>query len=187
MQKELDLTTANIARKNGERSNINRNVNYDINRIKNKSIQDSHNSKRQKINGELYRGKKVTKMKLKKAVAVAVGVVAVMASVKGLHHLEVTDTYNRELNNFVSDELSYSESVDFLENYDQPKEHYEKYIEALENLDDTEYNFFGDRKDGTHNEVIKSDPNNLIQLSDKEKDAMVNALDDEIDEYKRGK
>lgn len=175
-EKELDLSMAQMA-----------NDKYNIERIKRKSIQDSNNSKRQRIHGELYRGKKVTKKKIQNTCLAVASIAVIIAAGKGIKHIDTTSTYNAVLNNTIKDELSYSESVDFLENYDKPKEHYENYIEALESLDDTEYDFFGNRKDGTHNEVIKDDPGSLINYSDKEKDAMVNAVEDEIQEYKGAK
>lgn len=176
MQKELDLTTVKMASDK-----------YNIERIKRKSIQDSENTKKQRVYGELYRGKKVTKKKIQTACLLVASAVVLIASTKGIKHLDTIDTYNRVLENTAKDELSYSESIDFLENYDVPKEHYDNYIEALESLDDTDYNFFGDRKDGTHNEIINEDPGAFTNLSDKEKDAIVNAVEEEIQEYKGAK
>ncbi len=175
-EKELDLSMAQMA-----------NDKYNIERIKRKSIQDSNNSKRQRIHGELYRGKKVTKKKIQNTCLAVASIAVIIAAGKGIKHIDTTSTYNVVLNNTIKDELSYSESVDFLENYDKPKEHYENYIEALESLDDTEYDFFGNRKDGTHNEVIKDDPGSLINYSDEEKDAIVNAVERQVEEYKGAK
>ena len=175
MQKELDLTTVKMA-----------NQQYNIERIRRKSIQDN-NIKKQQVYGELYRSKKITKKKLHTICVLAASATVFLASHKGLTYFETVDTYNRTLNNTVRDELSYSESIDFLENYDVPKEHYDNYIEALESLDDTEYDFFGNRKDGTTNDAIPSDPDSIINLSDKSKDAIVNAVDNEIKEYKGAK
>lgn len=175
-EKELDLSMAQMA-----------NDKYNIERIKRKSIQDSNNSKRQRIHGELYRGKKVTKKKIQNTCLAVASIAVIIAAGKGIKHIDTVDTYNTVLNNTIKDELSYSESIDFLENYDKPKEHYENYIEALESLDDTEYDFFGNRKDGTHNEVIKDDPGSLINYSDEEKDAIVNAVEEQVQEYKGAK
>lgn len=176
MKKELDLTAAKMA-----------NDKYNIERIKRKSIQDQENLKRQRIQGELYRGKKITAKKIKNTCMMAASILIILAAGKELKHFETVDTYSRTLESTARDELSYSESIDFLENYDNPKEYYENYIEALESLDDTDYNFFGNRVDGTHNDVIKDDPDSFIGLSDKEKDAIVNAVEDEILEYKGAK
>ena len=176
MHREIDLATVKMA-----------NEKYDVERIKRKSIKNEDNQMKQRVYGELYRGKKITKKKLHSACLLVASVVVLLASTKGMKRFEVVDTYNRVLNNTIKNELSYSESIDFLENYDNPKEHYDNYIEALESLDDADYDFFGNRVDGTHNDVIKDDPNSLMNLSDEEKDAIVNAINDETQGYKGAK
>ena len=55
------------------------------------------------------------------------------------------------------------------------------------NLDEEEYTIFGDRKDGTHNETLPTNLDNLINLRDIQKDAIDELVDNEIEEFKRGK
>lgn len=176
MQKELDLTTANIA-----------NTKYDIERMKRKSIQDSSNSKRQVIQGELYRGKRVNK-RLKQRVALIAATVVVGLGVTGVHKIaeynEIVSTYDTVLYKEANKELSPADSIKFLESYDvSRKQKHDNYIEALESLDDADYDFFGNREDGTHNNTTKIDAE-TFQLSDQQKDAIDLAVSAEVEEYK---
>ena len=175
MQKDLDLTTAQMAREK-----------YDVERLKRKSIQDENNSKRQVVHGELYAGSLVNKTTLKKVGLVVAGCLMIIVTAKTMSHFETLDTYNRVLNKTAQEELSFSDSLDFLDSYDvSNSEKYENYVEALESLDDADYTFFGDRKDGTHNDTFKADPEG--GLTDKQKDAIDKAVHEELEEYVRGK
>ncbi len=169
MQKELDLTTASMAQENYER-------------IKRKSLQDSNNLKKQKVYGEVYRGKKVTKKKMHTVVALAISTVAIIVSAKGMHHYEVTDTYKRELKMAASNELSYSETEDLLKNYDKPAEHYERALEEYNILPD-DYDFFGNRLDKNEKDN-KADADTFYSLNDKWQEAVENAVTEELEEYK---
>ena len=179
MQKELDLTTAKMA-----------NDKYDIEKLKRKSIQDSHNSKRQRIHGETYPSKKITKKQILTVcgiVAAAVAATAILNHVKVDKRIDASEEYQAILQNVAEDELSISESIDFLDNFDNPKEHYERYIEALESLDDTEYDFFGNRKDGTHNDLVNEADPNTSHPVDKKLDAMQKASEQQVQEYREYK
>ena len=173
MQKELDLTTARIASKK-----------YDIEKLKRKSI----NTEKKMIYGELYRGKRVDKRHIKRTGIIVAGMIAMLISSKTANKAEVFDTYDRVLDQAVQNEMAYSDAVEFLESHDISKRKiYDTYIDAVNSLDDQEYTFFGDRKDGTHNDTMPFDPNSLVNLSDKQKDAIDVLVENEIDEYKRGK
>lgn len=177
MKNDLNLDTIVMA---------NKKHNYDIDRLKSKSI----NNNKQRINGELYSKeswqarRRVVKMTL---AILGTGLIVGVGSKMAVKH-EVLDTYDRVLDKKVQEEMSYLESLDFLENYDTPKkEIYNSYVETIENLDDDDYTFFGNRKDDTHNNMFKDDPNSLIQLNDKQKDAIEELAEDTIEEYQRGK
>jgi hypothetical protein len=173
MQKEIDLTTAKIA-----------NQKYDVERLKRKSI----NKEKQLVKGELYRSKRIDKRHIKRTGIVIASMVIMLASSKMANKAEVLDTYDRVLKQEAKNELSYSESVDFLESQDVSRHDiYNAYVDAYESLEDENYNFFGDRKDGSHNETMPMDFNSLVNLSDKQKDAIDELVEDEIEEYRRGK
>lgn len=173
MNKDIDLETVKIA-----------NQKYDIERLKRKSI----NKEKQIIYGELYRGKRIDKRHIKRTGIVIASMVLMIASSKMANKAEVLDTYDRVLKQEAKNELSYTEAIDFLENHDLSKKQiYDTYIDTLESLDDEDYTFFGDRKDGTHNNTIPTDPNNFVNLSEKQKDTIDVVVENRIEDYKRGK
>jgi predicted small secreted protein len=173
MNKDIDLETVKIA-----------NQKYDIERLKRKSI----NKEKQIIYGELYRGKRIDKRHIKRTGIVIASMVLMLVSSKMANKAEVLDTYDRVLKQEAKNELSYTEAIDFLENHDLSKKQiYDTYIDTLESLDDEDYTFFGDRKDGTHNDTIPTDPNNFVNLSEKEKDTIDVVVENRIEDYKRGK
>lgn len=173
MNKDIDLETVKIA-----------NHKYDIERLKRKSI----NKEKQIIYGELYRGKRIDKRHIKRTGIVIASMVLMLVSSKMANKAEVLDTYDRVLKQEAKNELSYTEAIDFLENHDLSKKQiYDTYIDTLESLDDEDYTFFGDRKDGTHNDTIPTDPNNFVNLSEKEKDTIDVVVENRIEDYKRGK
>ena len=173
MNKDIDLETVKIA-----------NQKYDIERLKRKSI----NKEKQIIYGELYRGKRIDKRHIKRTGIVIASMVLMLVSSKMANKAEVLDTYDRVLKQEAKNELSYTEAIDFLENHDLSKKQiYDTYIDTLESLDDEDYTFFGDRKDGTHNNTIPTDPNNFVNLSEKQKDTIDVVVENRIEDYKRGK
>ena len=173
MNKDIDLETVKIA-----------NQKYDVERLKRKSI----NKEKQLIKGELYRSKRIDKRHIKRTGIVIASMVIMVASSKMANKAEVLDTYDRVLEQEAKNELSYTESIDFLESHDLSKKQiYDAYVDTIDSLDDEDYTFFGDRKDGSHNETMPIDPNSLVNLSDKQKDAIDELVEDEIEEYKRGK
>ena len=170
---ELDLTAMNMANRH----------HLDVYKIRNKSIKTS-NSKAKRIFGEIYRGKYVTREQIKKFVFIAT---TLLVSLKGLKGVEVNDYYNASLKNQAKQEMSFSDSLDYLDEYDTSLlDKYDNYKESLSEIESDNYDLFGNRKDGTHNERIKNS-GGIISLSDKEKDAIDMAVANEIEEYKRGK
>lgn len=173
MNNDIDLTTAKMANKK-----------YDLEKLKRKSI----NQEKILIHGESYRSKRIDRRHIKKVGLLVAGMLAMLVANRSLNRAEVLDTYERVLNNKVQSELSYTESIEFLESH-QPtnRQISENYVEAVHNLDEEDYDFFGNRKDGSHNETMPIDLDSLVSLSDKQKDAIDTLTDDEIEEFKRGK
>ena len=157
---------------------------YDIDRLKKKSI----NKEKKQIYGELYRGKRIDKRHIRRTGILVATVLALITSNRIANKMEVLDTYDNVLNKKVEKEMDYTESIEFLDSH-QPskKEIYDNYVKTINDLDSEEYTAFGDRKDGTHNETLPLDLNNLVNLSDKQKDAIDELVDSEVEEYKRGK
>lgn len=155
-------------------------VKADLDRVINSSV----NKHKQEIKGELYKGKSVTKNLSKRTLMIAVLILSGIIGKKAIDYDMTLDTYNYMLNQKAANELSYSDSKEFLNETKSNREKYANYKESLEELDNKDYYINGSRKDGVKNEYFTFDEDSLFNLSEKQIDAIDNATTKEIDEFK---
>lgn len=150
-------------------------------RVELMSIRDKKNRMKQPCHGEKY-AKGITKTKTQ-AFLLGCGVMlAGSLGVKGLNYINTMDEYNRVLNQKKMETFTPTQ----LENLDElsNKEKLENYEEALASLDSNNYDAKGKKTTGDVSKYYKYDEDSILNLSEKQMDAIDIATDKEIEEIK---
>ncbi|MBE6147024.1 MAG: hypothetical protein E7168_01670 [Firmicutes bacterium] len=179
--KELDTTLAGLANRNSAANRIERE------RIMKNSIHQPHME--QRIHGEVYVGKTSAMERfIKTAIPVALGIAAIVITVKVGVAADEIDTYNNTFNQVAQESLTerqqelYEQDHDSVfERIEAAFEHHNQIEENKEILKATgDYDWQGN-KIGEKTEI--QDPDALIQITQLQQDAIDMAVDEEIKEY----
>lgn len=182
--KELDLTAMHMVQ-DAHNAKIN------VEKVIEKSV---GNNKKQRIWGELYKGKKVTLDEIKTYTAIALAAVAAIGSITlvgaGINHLERRSDeitgFRMAVRNEAEDKLDDVDALLFNTGNDlSNKEILDLVDQAISDLDADAYKFNGSRKDGTHNTNYDLNNGEVLNLREIEKDAIDNAVEDVVDDYIR--
>ncbi len=148
-----------------------------------KSLQDKQNTKNQKIFGKTYVGKNVLKTSIL-MFSVAAGVILVGKTANAT--IEISH-YNHVLEQKMNDQLTQEEK----ENYEMEHNHpifdsleiYQNIQDAKDTLDSHSYDFQGNNNFDVNTEYLPVDEG-IVNLSEKDQDAINIATDQVISEYK---
>lgn len=152
------------------------------------SVQDEKKSKRQRVRGETYKGKKDLANNIKIALKMTAVIVALGVTMKGINIYTTVDNYNDILKEKMENELTEDNINAYNINHDNPIldgiEDYKMIQEAKKELKETgNYNFFGENISGE--DKVYTDFNvDDYHLTNLEEDAIDIVTDRVIDEYK---
>ena len=153
-------------------------------RVASKSI----GAKAKRIWGSFYAGDYITREQIAGYLKIAGLVVAGLIAAKGIATNDMLDTYETIVKKQAIEEMPIGNAKEFVEGYDESKLSNLRAINAaIEELDDDDYKINGDRKDGTHSDLLPFDGGSLFSPSDKQLDAMTQVANDQIEEYRRSK
>lgn len=203
--KELDLTFVNMANEHAKEMNMakadtkavfqqlseeeNKKL---VDRFYQKSIQDENHSKSQKIAGELYVGRTSKFQKYVKGTVIGLTTFGVIAGIGFVgNKTETLSRYNSRLNHEAKMQLDLDQQETFHQERDGIVNTVNNAISDLEKIDTAKeelketgnYNSLGKSIDTPH-PVTKSEVEGLFVLSDLEKDAIDQTVDQTIEEYK---
>lgn len=204
--KELDLTFVNMANEHAKEMNMAKADTKAVfqqhneeeskklaNSFYQKSIQDKNHSKSQKIAGELYVGRTSNFQNyVKKATLRLTTVVVIIAGIGFVgNKTETLSRYNSRLNHEAKMQLDLDQQETFHQERDGIVNTVNNAISDLEKIDTAKeelketgnYNSLGKSIDTPH-PVTKSEVEGLFVLSDLEKDAIDQTVDQTIEEYK---
>lgn len=194
--KDLDLTLVKVAQeKNAEIKNKREYV-VDVteeekegirNRFYQNSIQTPEQQKRQQIHGSLYVGSKAKSLiafvGAVAAVAATITAIQVSATIDEINH------YNVVLDKKIESELTDRQALAYEKDHDNfvsnVIEAYEKINDAKDDLNPEDYNARGENITNHDNEYIPFDEDAFTNLTEESQDAIDQATDDVISEYKR--
>ena len=129
------------------------------------------------IHGEMYTGRNITIDNKKVFLRTVLAILTFAASIRGAVDINLLSEYKAMENTKIEKELTEEEAkhVKRVNVFDLPE------LRKRIKENDGEYDYTGDRLDGTHNEFYHFDPEAIVGTTDKDLDTMEEIIDEKID------
>lgn len=186
----IDMTLASIANTNKQNNNYsNEKIIEFRDRYFENSIQDVNKSKKQKVRGETYRGKKDLIKNIETALKISSAILVLGITLKGVEVYNVVDAYNDVLEQKMENELTEGNINAYNKYHSHPiidgLADYQAIKDAKEELKETgNYNILGTNVENPDKEYTTYTVDEY-RLSNLQEDAIDMVTDNVIDEYSK--